>query len=103
MVACAVAGDTCHRIGSTFAGAPFSAVTAGGKQDNGNTSVSLGAGEFQYILGKYDAGNADSWDWYNADGFSGTITMPATFAPMNQQGLSHSTWSQGDDDIVFRR
>ena len=91
-VACAVAGDVCGRVGSTLLGAPFSAVTAGGKQDNGNTSVNLGTAVFQYILGKYDAGNAGSWVWYNADGFTGTVTMPANFQPISQQGLSHTTY-----------
>jgi len=93
-IACGAPGDpadNCHRLGSTKAGSPFTAATGGGKQDNGNTSVALG-GTFQWILGKYDAGQAGSWVWYNADGFSGTVTMPANFLPVSQQGLSHTTW-----------
>jgi len=42
---------------------------------------------FQYILGKYDAGNAGAYVWFLDSGFSGEITVPMTAE--GQYGLSH--------------
>ena len=92
-------GQTCNRENSVIPTAALPSATSAGKQDNGNTSVDLGAGFFQYILGKYDAQNAGSLVWFSEAGFTGIITLPGSFG---QQGLSHTTWFNsvpgGDDD-----
>ncbi|MCO6047750.1 hypothetical protein NG895_27925 [Aeoliella sp. ICT_H6.2] len=55
------------------------------KQDNGNTTLSLGNLAAQYIFGKY--GNV-GYVWYCEEGFTGDIVLPAT---AGGNGLSHSS------------
>ena len=89
--------EVCDRLNSTLAGPFPAAVLAGaGKQEDG-ASVDL-PGTYQYLLGKYDAGQAGALVWFFENGISGTIALPATF---NGFGLSHTSWYNefaGDDD-----
>jgi hypothetical protein len=82
----ACADRTCNRVQSTVAG-PFSnAVYVDRFQGN---NANLGAGLFQYVLGKY--GNVASRVWYSPTGFTGTVTVPGDY-PGNGGGLSHISW-----------
>lgn len=65
-------------------------VTSTGSQklDTGGTSITLASG-FQYIVAKYDQGNAGTLIWY-IGGVAGTYTLPGTFGPTSH-ALSHIT------------
>jgi hypothetical protein len=66
------------------------------KQDNGNTTFNAGTG-FDYIIGKYDAGNAGMYVWYIGDLVGDvTVVLPQKLStdPINNpqgQSLSHTT------------
>jgi hypothetical protein len=99
------AGENCDRIGSTLVpagGFDLATAVGGGKDEStGVKDVTL-VGTFQYILGKYDAGQAGALVWYFADGITGFVDLPDTF---NGFGLSHISWYNltdggGDDDEI---
>jgi hypothetical protein len=83
------------RIDSMLDGPFDDAVVLGAVKDDsvdGDTgdNSSLQSGIYQYILGKYDGPNYGSLVWYNADGFTGDITLQSTAGSGGRQfGLSH--------------
>jgi hypothetical protein len=97
-------GEQCSRVGSDLAPAGgFDAATTVGadKDETGDTTVILD-GFFQYIIGKYDAGNAGTLVWYFENGVTGEITLPDEFMGHD---LSHLSWYNvtdggGDDDEI---
>jgi hypothetical protein len=97
--------ETCDRLLSTLVPAggfdAATAVGAGKDESNGVKDVTL-VGSYQYILGKYDAGQAGALVWYFADGITGFVDLPDTY---NGFGLSHISWYNlteggGDDDEI---
>jgi hypothetical protein len=97
------ADQFCNRLNGRLG--PFAtAVVDDALKTEGEDPVSLDLGDafYQYIIGKYDAGNAGAFVWYSAIGFTGVITLPVDFEPINNQGLSHiSAYNMtdgGDDD-----
>jgi hypothetical protein len=97
--------ETCDRLLSTLVPAggfdAATAVGAGKDESNGVKDVTL-VGSYQYILGKYDAGQAGALVWYFADGITGFVDLPDTY---NGFALSHISWYNlteggGDDDEI---
>jgi hypothetical protein len=91
-----IGSETYDRIDSTLAGPFEDAVLAGAIKDDGLDEVNNSTqqnGIYQYILGKYGGGavSGSSLVWYNADGFTGDITLPGTSGPGGAEnfGLSH--------------
>jgi hypothetical protein len=89
---CAIT-EVCNREGSTLAG-PFAAATTTGAQKDETEPFQLDAFGFEYIVGKYDAGQAGSLVWYFAGGYTGHefIDLPDLF---NGKGLSHISLYNG--------
>jgi hypothetical protein len=94
-------GELYDRVGSTLAGPFPTAVesgaihgTLGSNQPNGFNKIDLGALSFLYILAK--DGNAGSFVWYNAAGFTGEIEVPQDLnGPAQAGGLSHVSFYDG--------
>lgn len=90
----AIGSETYDRIDSTLLGPFDDAVLLGATKDEDMDEVNNSTqqdGIYQYILGKYDGPNYGSQVWYNADGFTGDITLQATSGPggTGNFGLSH--------------
>jgi hypothetical protein len=81
----ACATETCNRINSTLAG-PFQLAALGGEVKDESGGNTIDATGFQYVLGKYDAGQAGSLVWYSEGGFVGDVELSAT---LNGLGISH--------------
>lgn len=96
-----IGSETYSRSDSTLSGPFVDAVVLGATKDESVDDVdssSLQAGIYQYILGKYDGRNYGSLVWYNADGFTGNITLQGT-AGTGNYALSHISFfnsSTGD-------
>jgi hypothetical protein len=86
-----VDGESYTRTSNTCGGGACpTALLAGGTTTTGVNSVNVGTGGFQYILGKYDAGQAGAFVWY-IGGQTGVITIPDSIGTCggNGCGLSH--------------
>ncbi len=96
-----IGSETYDRIDSTLLGPFADAVTNAAIKDetvDDIDSSSQQSGIYQYILGKYDGPNYGSLVWYNADGFTGDITLQGT-AGTGNYALSHISFfnsSTGD-------
>jgi hypothetical protein len=91
-------GEFYSRVGSTLAGPFDEAVLTGGDKDESESNTVTVNGIFKYLLAKYDAGNAGTWVWYFADGFTGDVTVPLNFTG-TQYGVSHMSWyNEGGDN-----
>lgn len=87
----AIGTETYDRNDSTLPGPFDDAVVFGAIKDEAVDDVnnsSQQGGIYQYILGKYDGPNYGSLVWYNADGFTGNITLQGT-AGTGNYALSH--------------
>jgi hypothetical protein len=88
-----IGSETYNRISSTNTQTFATAVTTNSAKDESENPSTILTGVFQYIIGKYDASQAGSLVWFNADGFSGTVTVPST---LNGKGVSHiSVYNRG--------
>jgi hypothetical protein len=76
---------------------PFDMASGGTKNETGDPAID--ATGYQYILGKYAAGQAGSLVWYFADGAPGEVLLPGTF---NDFDLSHITLFNLVDDCCVQ-